>query len=85
MLRDKPVQITIDALGLAEIISDVVIRYHDLPDSIVSDKDSFFTSKFWCPRYHFQAWLRIYVFELNCGCRPHGSYEEDIGPRSRSN
>ena len=71
MLCVKSVQIPIDAPWF--------------PDLIVSDKDSFFTSKFWCPRYHFQAWLRIYAFDLNCGCRPHGSYKEDIGPRSRFN
>ena len=47
MVHYEPVKVTIDALGLAEIILDMVIRHHGLPDSIVSDKDSFFALKFW--------------------------------------
>lgn len=39
-------QITIDASGLAEVILDVVVRHHGLPDSIVSDRGSVYTSKF---------------------------------------
>ena len=45
MLSVKPVQIPINAPRF--------------PYLIVSDKDSFFTSKFWCPRYHFGARLRF--------------------------
>ena len=47
MVYYKPIKVTINALGLPEVILDVVIRYHDLPDSIVFDRGSFFTSKFW--------------------------------------
>ena len=47
MVYYKPVKLTIDALGLAEVIIDVVIKHHGLPDSIVTDRGSFFTSKFW--------------------------------------
>ena len=43
----KPVKVTINAPGLAEVILDVIIRYHGLPDSIVTDRGSLFTSKFW--------------------------------------
>ena len=43
----EPVKVTIDAPGLAEVIFDVVVWHHGLPDSIVSDRDSLFTSKFW--------------------------------------
>ena len=43
----KPVKVTIDALGLAEVILDVVIRHHGLPDSIVNNRGSLFISKFW--------------------------------------
>ena len=47
MVYYKPVKITIDALGLAEVIIDVVVRHHGLQDLIVTNKSSFFTSKFW--------------------------------------
>ena len=47
MVHYEPVKVTIDAPGLAEVILDVVVRHHGLPDSIVSDRGSLFTSKFW--------------------------------------
>ena len=37
MVHYKPVKITLDAPGLAEVIIDVVVRHHGLPDSIVTD------------------------------------------------
>ena len=46
MVHYEPVKVSIDAPGLAEVIIDVVVRHHSLPDSIVTDKGSFFTSKF---------------------------------------
>ena len=47
MVHYEPVKITLDAPGLAEVIIDVVVRHHGLPDSIVTDWGSLFTSKFW--------------------------------------
>ena len=47
MVHYKPVKVTINAPGLAEVIIVVVVRHHGLPDSIVTDQGSFFTSKFW--------------------------------------
>ena len=47
MVHYEPVKVTIDAPGLAEVIIDVVVRHHGLPDSIVTDRGSLFTSKFW--------------------------------------
>ena len=47
MMHYEPVKVTIDAAGLVEVILDVVVRYDGLPDSIVSDRGSLFTSKFW--------------------------------------
>ena len=47
MVHYEPVKITIDAPGLAEVIIDVVVRHHGLPDSIITDWGSLFTSKFW--------------------------------------
>ena len=43
----EPVKVTINALGLAKIIIDVVVRHHGLSDSIVTHQGSLFTSKFW--------------------------------------
>ena len=53
MVHYKPVKVTIDAPGLAEVIIDVVVRHHGLPDSIVTDKGLLFTSKFWSLLYYF--------------------------------
>ena len=47
MVHYKPVKVIIDALELAEVIIDVVVWHHGLPDSIVTDRSSVFTSKFW--------------------------------------
>ena len=43
----EPVKVTINTPGLAGVIIDVVVHHHDLLDSIVSNQDSVFTSKFW--------------------------------------
>ena len=42
----KPVKITIDAPGQAEVIINVVVRHHGLLDSIVTNRGSLFISKF---------------------------------------
>ena len=43
----EPVKVNIDALELAEVIIDMVVRHYGLPDSIVTNRGSVFTSKFW--------------------------------------
>ena len=53
MVYYEPVKLTIDALDLAEVIINVVVRYHGLPDSIISNRDSVFTWKFWSLLYYF--------------------------------
>ena len=53
MVHYKPVKITIDAPSLAEVIIDVVIRHHGLPDSIVTDKGSLFNLRFWSSLFYF--------------------------------
>ena len=53
MVYYEPVKVTIDAPGLAEVIIDMIIWHHGLPDSIVTDRCSFFTSKFWSSLYYF--------------------------------
>ena len=53
MMHYEPVNVTINALGLAEVIINVVVRYHGLPDSIISDRGAIFTSKFWSSLCYF--------------------------------
>ena len=55
MFHYKPVKVTIDAPGLAEVIINVLICHHGLPDSIVTDKGSLFTSKFWSLLCYFRS------------------------------
>ena len=47
MVHYEPVKVTIDTPGLAEVIVDVVVWHHGLPDSIVTNRGYLFTSKFW--------------------------------------
>ena len=53
MVHYKPVQITLDAPGLAEIIIDMLVHHHGLSDSIITDQGSLFTSKFWSSLCYF--------------------------------
>ena len=53
MVHYKPVKITINALGFAEITIAVVVRHYGLPDSIVIYRGSLFTSKFWSSLCYF--------------------------------
>ena len=53
MVHYKPVKITLDALGLAEVIIDVVVHHHGLPDLIVTDRGSLFTLKLWLSLCYF--------------------------------
>ena len=47
MVHYKLVLTTLDAEQLAGELIEIVIKYHGLPDSIVTDQGSLFTSKFW--------------------------------------
>ena len=53
MVHYEPVKVTIDVPGLAEVIIDVIVWHHSLPDSIVTDRGSLFTSKFWSSLCYF--------------------------------
>ena len=53
MVHYKPIQRTITTPALAEVILNIVIRHHNLPDSIVSNRGSVFTSKFWSSLCYF--------------------------------
>ena len=43
----EPVKVTINASSLAKVIIDMVVCYHKVPESIVTDQGSLFISKFW--------------------------------------
>ena len=47
MVHLTPVKTTITASELASLYVKEIVRLHGLPDTIVSDRDSKFTSKFW--------------------------------------
>ena len=49
----KPVKVTINAPGLAEVIINVVVQHHSLPNSIISDREAIFMSKFWSSLCYF--------------------------------
>ncbi len=53
MLHYKPVKVTINAPGLAEVIIDVIVHQHGVPESIVTERGSLFTSKFWSSLCYF--------------------------------
>ena len=53
MVHYESVKVTINALGLAEIIIDMVVRYNGSPDSIVTDRRLLFTFKFWSSLCYF--------------------------------
>ena len=56
----KPVMITINALGLAQVIIDMVIRHHGFLDSINTHWGFLFTLKFWSSLWYFlgiKSWL----------------------------
>ncbi len=46
MVHYKPVKVTINTLALAKVIIEAVIQHHGFLDSIVSDQDLIFASKF---------------------------------------
>ncbi len=43
----ESVKVMIDAPGLAEVMINVIVCHHEVPESIVTDQGSLFTSKFW--------------------------------------
>ena len=47
MVHFKLIKVTINAPSLVEVIIDIIVRYHGLPDLIVTNRGSLFTSKFW--------------------------------------
>ncbi len=60
MVYYEPVLTTLDAEQLAKVLVEAVIKYHGLPDSIVTNRGSLFTSKFWlCLCYYLNIKRRL--------------------------
>ena len=53
MMHYELAKITINTSRLAEVIIDVVVQYHGLLDSIISDRKAILTSKFWSSLCYF--------------------------------
>ncbi len=53
MVYYKPVKITIDTTDLVEVIINEIVHHHGVPESIVTDQDSLFISKFWSSLCYF--------------------------------
>ena len=53
MVYHESVKLIIDAFGLVEVIIDVVVWHDGLSDSILSNRGSVFTSKFWSSLCYF--------------------------------
>ena len=53
MVHYEPAKVIIDTPGLTEVIINVVVRHHGLPDSIVTNRGSLFTFKFWSSLCYF--------------------------------
>ena len=58
MVYYKLVKVTINALGLAEVIIDMVVQNHGLSNSIISDQRAIFTSKFLSSLCYFLGFKR---------------------------
>lgn len=49
----KPVKVSIDTSSLTEVIIDIIVRHHNLPNFIISKRGSIFTSRFWFSLCYF--------------------------------
>ena len=53
MVHYKPVKVTLNAPKIAQVILDMIVWNHGLPDSVITDKSSLFTLKFWVSLCYF--------------------------------
>ncbi len=47
MIRSIPIPENVDAVKVAKLFKDHIYRNHGLPQTIISDRDRIFMSKFW--------------------------------------
>lgn len=66
----KPIKIKIIVLGLVKVFLYIVVRHYLLPDSIISNKNSIFTFKFWSSSYYFLGIIKRFSIAfyppINC-------------------
>ena len=65
MVYYKPVLTTLTVEQRAEILIEELIKYHGLPDSIITDRGLLFTSKFCsflCYYLNFKCWFNIVFY-----------------------
>ena len=55
------VKITINALGLAKVIINVMVHYYRVLELILTDRDSLFISKFWSSLCYFLGIKKSYL------------------------
>ena len=53
MVYYKLIKVTINALSLAKVIINMVVKHHGLLNSIVTNQKLLFISKFWSLLYYF--------------------------------
>ena len=53
MVHYELIKVTIDALGLAKMIINMIVRHHGVSKSIVINQGLLFISKFWSLLYYF--------------------------------
>ncbi len=53
MIHYKLVKVTIDVPDLAKVITNMVVRYHGVPELIITNRGSLFTSKLWSSLCYF--------------------------------
>ena len=53
MVRYLPINIIIDITTLAEVFYTKIVCYYNMPDGIISDRDSVFISAFWFAIYFY--------------------------------
>lgn len=68
MIHYEQIMITINTLGLIEVIIDMVIQYYSLPNSIITDWDSLFNSK--SGHLHVISLESSKRFQQSSICRP---------------
>ncbi len=61
IVYNKPVKVMINTLGLTEVIINMVVHYHGVSESIVMNRDSIFTLKFWSLLCYFLDSRRNYL------------------------